>query len=131
MKKLNQILTVLFVLTLTSCATTAKFPVSSTAPAADISAKKKTDSHRNITLEITARNLASPDRLNPAGNNYSVWIVTKEYDVKNVGQLMIRNAKKSSFKTTTPFDFNEIFITVENQGDLKYPTGTEISRTKI
>ena len=131
MKKLNQILTVLFVLTLTSCATTAKFPVSSTAPAADISAKKKTDSHRNITLEITARNLASPDRLNPAGNNYSVWIVTKEYGVKNVGQLMIRNAKKSSFKTTTPFDFNEIFITVENQGDLKYPTGTEISRTKI
>lgn len=131
MKKLNQILTVLFVLTLTSCATTAKFPVSSTAPAADISAKKKTDSHKNITLEITARNLASPDRLNPAGNNYSVWIVTKEYGVKNVGQLMIRNAKKSSFKTTTPFDFNEIFITVENQGDLKYPTGTEISRTKI
>ena len=131
MKKLNQIFTVLFVLILTSCATTVKFPVSSTAPAADISAKKKTDNHKNITLEITARNFASPDRLNPAGNNYSVWVVTKEYGVKNVGQLIIRNSKKSIFKTTTPFDFNEIFITVENQGDLKYPTGTEISRTKI
>ena len=131
MKTLNYLLTLLFVLTLSSCATTSKFPVSSTAPAADISAKKKTDSNKNITLEITSRNLASPDRLNPSGKNYSIWIVTKEYGVKNAGQLMIKNAKKSTFKTTTPFDFDEIFITVENQGDLKYPTGTEISRTKI
>lgn len=127
----NYLLVLVFVLTLTSCGTTAKFPVSSTAPAADISAKKKTDNHKNITLEITAENLASPDRLNPAGNNYSVWIVTNEHGIKNVGQLMIRNARKSIFKAITPFDFNEIFITVEDQGDLKSPTGTEISRTKI
>ena len=53
----------------TSCATKAKFPISSVVPAADISAKKKTDSNNNITLEITSRNLASPDRLNPSGNN--------------------------------------------------------------
>lgn len=131
MKTLNYLLTLLFVLTLTSCVTTAKFPVSSVVPAADISAKIKTDSNKNVTLEITARNLASPDRLNPSGSNYSIWIVTKEYGVKNVGQLMIRNAKKSTFKTVIPFEFNEVFITVENQGDLKYPTGTEISRTKI
>ncbi|WP_165930031.1 hypothetical protein [Flavobacterium caseinilyticum] len=131
MKTLNYLLTLLFVLTLSSCASTSKFPISSTAPAADISAKKKTDSNKNITLEITSRNLASPDRLNPPGKNYNIWIVTKEYGVKNAGQLMIKNAKKSTFKTTTPFDFDEIFITVENQGDLKYPTGIEISRTKI
>ncbi len=115
----------------TSCATKAKFPISSVVPAADISAKKKTDSNNNITLEITSRNLASPDRLNPSGNNYSVWIVTKDYGIKNVGQLIVDNAKKNTFKTVTPFDFDEVFITVEDQGDLKYPTGREISRTKI
>ena len=131
MKTLKTLLVLTIALILNSCATTAKFPVSSIAPAADISAKKKTDNHKNITLEITAKNLASADRLNPPGNNYSIWIVTKEYGIKNVGQLNVRNAKKSTFKTTTPFDFNEIFITVENQGDLKYPTGTEISRTNI
>lgn len=120
---------VLFVLT--ACGSTAKFPVSSFAPAADITAKKKTDSHKNNTLEINAKNLASPDRLNPPGNNYSVWIVTPDQGIKNMGQLIIRNARSSSFKTSTPFEFNEVFITVENQGDLKYPSGTEISRTKI
>lgn len=116
---------------LASCGTTSRFPVSSIVPAADISARKKTDSHNNITLQITAKSLASPDRLNPAGKNYSVWVVTNDYGVKNVGQLTVRNAKKSTFKTVTPFDFSEVFITVENQGDLMTPTGTEISRTKM
>src|SRR5690606_3853109 len=114
-----------------ACATTAQFPVSNLVPAADIIAKKTTDSNKNIILTITAQNLASPNRLNPSGNNYSVWIVTKEDEIKNVGRLIIKNAKKSTFKTATPFDFDEVFITVENQGDLKSPTGREISRTKI
>ncbi|NCT09304.1 MAG: hypothetical protein GW772_04375 [Flavobacteriia bacterium] len=131
MKTVSYLLTLLIVVSLTSCATTAKFPVSNVAPAADIKAVKKTDSNKNITLEITAKNLASPDRMSPPGNVYSVWIVTNDYGIKNVGQLMNNNAKKSSFKTVTPFDFSEVFITVENDGNLKFPTGTEISRTRI
>ncbi|MBA4259493.1 MAG: hypothetical protein C0446_10040 [Chitinophaga sp.] len=124
-----------FVLTLfvafASCATTAKFPVSSVVPAAEITAKKKTDDNKNNTLEITARNLASPDRLVPAGTNYSIWVVSKGQGTKNVGQLLVTNGDKASFKTTTAFDFDEVFITVENQSDLSYPTGVEISRTKF
>jgi hypothetical protein len=131
MNAIKTILLALAVLILNSCATTAKFPISSLVPAADITAKKKTDSNKNITLEITAENLASPSRLNPSGNNYSIWIVTKDQGIKNVGQLITKNAKKASFKAVTPFDFNEVFITVENHGDLPAPTGKEISRTKI
>src|SRR5690606_3236294 len=131
MNTVKTLLVLISILILNSCATTAKFPISNLVPAADISAKKKTDSHKNITLEITAENLASPNRLNPSGNNYSIWIVTKDQAIENVGQLIIKNAKKSVFKTVTPFDFNEVFITVENQGNLKTPTGKEISRTKI
>lgn len=99
-----------FVLTLfvafASCATTAKFPVSSVVPAAEITAKKKTDDNKNNTLEITARNLASPDRLIPAGTNYSVWVVSKGQGTKNVGQLLVSNGDKATFKTTTAFDFD-------------------------
>ncbi len=131
MKRLKTLSLLTIALMLNSCATTATFPISSIVPAATISAKKKKDTNKNFILQITAKNLASADRLNPSGNNYSLWIVTKEYGIKNVGQLNGKNAKKATFKTTTPFDFNELFITVENQGDLKYPTGTEIARTKI
>lgn len=131
MKTVPYFFTLIVVLLLSSCATTAKFPVSEIAPASDIRATKKTDANENITLEIIAKNLASPERLNPAGKVYSIWVVTNEYGVKNVGQLIVDNGSKSKFKTVTPFDFSEVFITVENDGNLKYPTGAEISRTKI
>lgn len=114
-----------------SCSTTTKFPISSVVPAANISVKKSTDKQHNYTLELKAENLASADRLDPPGNNYSIWIVTSEYGIKNAGQLNVDNAKKSSFKTVTPFDFDEVFITVENQGDLQYPRGVEIARAKM
>lgn len=77
-----------------SFASTAKFPVSDVVPAVNIIAKKKTDGNKNVFLEVTAQNLANPKRLNPPENNYSIWIVANGYGIKNVGQLIIRNAKK-------------------------------------
>lgn len=120
-----------FIFLLNSCSSFTKFPTSSIVPAANISVKKGVDTQKNFSIEMTAQNLASADRMDPPGNNYSIWIVTKEYTVKNIGQLNIDNAKKTIFKTVTPFDFDEIFITVENQGDLQFPQGLEIARTKL
>jgi len=120
------------ILLINSCSTPLTvFPISKITPAAQITAEKSVDEQQNFVLEIIARNLASADRLNPPGNNYSVWIVTSSYRVKNVGQLIIENAEKGSFKTSTPFDFHQVFITVEDQPDLHYPVGVEISRTRI
>jgi len=114
---------------MTSCASTAKFPVSSTVPSADITAKKKQDKNNNYVIELTAQNLAEASRLSPPKNNYSVWIITENGVTKNIGQLNNKNAKKAILKTTTPFDVREIFITAEDQANLNYPSGTEISRT--
>lgn len=131
MKNIKFIIFTSLLVIFTACSSSSKFPVSSTTPAADITAKKGMDKQNNYTLEITAENLANAERLNPAGHNYSVWIITKDNVVKNVGQLNVENAKKTTFKTTTAFDFDTVFITIENQGDLNYPRGKEISRTKI
>jgi hypothetical protein len=131
MKTIKKVIALIFIVSLGSCGKNIKFPISSRVPAATITAKKSTDNQNNINLEIEAKNLASADRLNPSGNNYSVWIVTTEFGVKNVGQLNVDNNQKSTFKTVTPFDFKEVFITVEEQGDLQYPEGVEIARTKI
>lgn len=128
---MRNILMFTLLVVLSACSNKTNFPVSSTTPAADITAKKSVDNQNNYVLEITAENLADADRLNPPGSSYSVWIRTKEHGVRNVGQLNVTNARKTSFKTLTPFDFDEVFITVENQGDLTYPRGVEISRTKI
>lgn len=119
------------VIFLTSCVSTAKFPVSNVVPAAEITAKKKQDRNKNYTIEVTANNLASPDRLNPPKNNYSVWILTLDNEVKNIGQLANKNAKKAVLKAVTPFDVKEVFITAEDQGDNSFPRGMEISRTNF
>ena len=114
---------------MSACASTANFPVSSTVPAADITATKKQDKNKNYVIEVTARNLAEASRLNPPKNNYSVWIVVENGTTKNVGQIINKNSKKATLKTTTPFNVREIFITAEEQGNLNYPAGIEISRT--
>lgn len=130
MKLLVNVLSLTVILFLTSCATTAKFPVSSVTPAAEITAKKTQDSNKNYVIEVVAKNLASADRVDPSKKNYSVWFVT-DNGTKNAGQLIIKNAKRASLKTSTPYDVKEIFITAEDQGDYSYPVGVEISRTSF
>ena len=129
MKSLINLLLVTVLVFLTSCATTAKFPVSSVTPAAEITAKKKQDKNNNYIIEVTAKNLASADRVDPSKKNYNVWIVTENNGTKNAGMLVNKNAKTASLKTSTPYDVKEIFITAEDQGDYSYPVGVEISRT--
>jgi len=116
---------------LAGCATTAKFPISTVAPAAEISAKKTMDKNKNYVIELVAHNLTSTDRLNPPKNHYNVWIVTEQNDYKNLGQVMNANAKKVVFKTLTPFNPKEIILTAEDEGNRLMPAGIEIARTSF
>jgi len=131
MKLLKSLLFMSLIAVLTSCATTTKFPLSSTVPAAEITAKVNQDKNKNYVIQVVAKNLASAERLNPPKNNYSVWIVTENGTIKNIGQLTNLNAKTATLKTLTPFNVKEIFITAEDQGNLTYPNGVEISRTNF
>lgn len=131
MKSLINLLFVTILVLLTSCATTAKFPVSSVTPAAEITATKKQDKNNNYVIEVTAKNLASANRIDPSKKNYNVWIVTENNGTKNAGMLVNKNAKTASLKTSTPFNVKEIFITAEDQGDYSYPVGIEIARTSF
>lgn len=130
MKTTKNIFILAIAIMLASCATTIKFPVSDTIPAAEISAAKKQDKHDNYKITVTAKYLASPERLNPPKNTYVVWIKT-EQGIKNVGQLKNKNAKTAELETLSPFDVSEIFITAEEKGNISNPAGIEISRTSF
>ena len=114
-----------------SCANTAKFPVSTVTPAAEISATKSKDRNNNYIIQVSTKNMASADRLTPPMNNYSVWLVTDNDGTKNLGQLDNKNGRNGSLKATTPFDGKEIFITAEPKGDNAYPSGVEIGRASF
>lgn len=129
MKTLKTIVFIGVIALLSSCASTAKFPVSKVVPAAEIVANKKQDKHNNYVIELTATNLAAPERLNPPKKNYIVWVVDENGITRNVGQLLNNNAEKAILKTTTPHNVKEIIITAEDEGNLTSPGGIEISRT--
>jgi len=131
MKNLRIASLFIVILFMASCANTAKFPVSSVTPSADITATKKKDKNGNYKISITAKNLASADRLMPAENVYVAWIVKDEGGIRNLGQLTHKNANTVSLETLSPQTFSEVFITAEQDGNISYPIGVEISRVKF
>ncbi len=58
-------------------------------------------------------------------------IVSETDGVRNIGKLKIKNAETAGIETLTPFKFSEVFITAEDQADVTYPGGIEITRIKF
>ncbi len=116
---------------MTSCASTAKFPVSSTVPAADITAKTQKQGKPNYLVTITANNLATTERLNPPKKIYVMWAVSDAGITRNVGHFTQKNAVKATYKASFPYKPVEIFITAEDEEGLCEPAGIEITRTKL
>lgn len=131
MKLLAFSIALMGVMFISSCGNTTRFPVSSFAPAADIKAKTKVDKNNNHVITVTAKNLASPERMDPSRNAYVIWIKTDDNKIMNLGQLRNENAQTASLTTVTPYDPKEIFITLEEQGSVSTPSGTEISRAEV
>lgn len=131
MKTIKNLAIIGIVALMTSCASTAKFPVSSIVPAADITAKTKKQGKPNYLVTITANNLAATERLEPAKKIYVIWAVSDKGITRNVGHFAQKNAEKATYKASFPYQPVEIFITAEEEEGLCEPAGIEISRTKL
>lgn len=121
-------LSILFVLS--SCSKKISFNTSTVVPAAQGSVKINKDNNKNHTIDIKIKNLAEPDRLQPAKSVYVVWMVTDDNGVKNIGQLissksLFSSLLEASLKTVTPFVPTRIFITAEENSDITIP-GSEV-----
>lgn len=131
MKNLKKGIVLVLILALSSCANILKFPISTVSPAANIEIRRQQDQNGNNAIKITANNLAAAERLSPPKKFYVAWVLLESNEVRNIGQLNVKNAKKAEIETLTPFKFTEVFITAEDQADILYPTGVEISRIKF
>lgn len=131
MKTIKNLVFISVVALMTSCASTAKFPVSSAVPAADITAKTKKQGKPNYLVTITANNLAASERLEPSKKIYVIWAVSDAGIIRNVGHFTQKNAVKATYKASFPYQPVEIFITAEDEEGLCEPAGIEITRTKL
>ena len=120
------LLTVSLVFLLSSCARKVAFQTSPVVPAAEGSVKIKKDKNNNYSLDISVRNLAEPQRLNPPRDTYVVWIETDRDGTKNIGQIksssgLFSSKLKASLEAVTSFKPNRIFITGENDASVTFP----------
>ena len=127
MKTMKTLVFIGAVALLASCSTTAKFPVSTVVSAAEIKVTKKQDKQNNHVIAVTANHLSAANKLAPPKNHYTVWLISENGSIINVGQLTNRNAGKASLEITTPHKTMAVLITAEDQSNLNYPTGVEIS----
>lgn len=118
-----------------SCARKMHFLTSAVVPAAQGSAKITKDANNNYAVHVKIKNLAEPDRLQPKKSVYVVWLVTKDQNIKNLGQLKSSSGFFSSvlegeLETVTPFYPTRIFITAEDEPNVQRPGNNNILTTK-
>ncbi|MEO6521913.1 MAG: hypothetical protein ABIN91_09565 [Mucilaginibacter sp.] len=111
------------------------FLTSAVVPAAQGSAKITKDANNNYAVHVKIKNLAEPDRLQPKKSVYVVWLVTKDQNIKNLGQLKSSSGFFSSvlegeLETVTPFYPTRIFITAEDEPNVQRPGNNNILTTK-
>lgn len=131
MRILQNLVIIVIMALLTSCASTTTFPVSVSVPAADITVKTKKQGDNNYQVAIKAENLAASDRLNPPKEYYVIWAVSDAGVIRNVGHFIHDNAEKATYKASFPYQPMEIFITAEDEQGGCEPAGMEIGRAKL
>lgn len=119
------------IFSLSSCAKKIVFPVSAVVPATTAYVTIKKDKNGNYAINVNVKHMASPDRLQPARKIYVVWIDTSQKGTENMGRLVISKSLKGSLKTSTPFKPMVVFITAEDDPNVKYPGMQVVLRTKF
>lgn len=130
MKKVN-LITMISSLFLISCGVVTKLPVSQIVPAADIKVSVKKDKNQNSIISLTAKNLAAPNRVDSSFSTYVLWINTKENGIKNLGQIINKNAKTIKQKFSTAFIPIEVTITLEKNGNVSVMSEKIITKAQL
>lgn len=130
MKTFKSLALILAVVALGACASKLNFPVSTVVPAADIVAKVSTKNN-NYMVDVTAKGLASADRLAAMTNVYVVWVSIEGGAIRNLGQLMFQRNGNATLKTVVPFAFDQIIVTAEEAVNVQYPSAVEVSRVTV
>lgn len=117
-----------------SCTKKTPFLASSVVPAAEGWVKVNTDKNNNYKVELNVQRLADPKRLSPPKNIYAVWIDTEQNGQQNIGQLrpeggLFSNSMNSSLNTLTPYKPISVFVTAEDNINIKHPDNQIVLKT--
>ena len=132
MRKFGSMITVAFVFAALVCAA-KKFPLTATSivPAAKGSVELGKDRNGNTEMKMKVEHLANPTSLSPSQASYIVWLQDKGSGPENQGELKVNGKLEGTFQTVTRRKNFDIFVTGENDGTVKSPSGPEVLRTSV
>jgi hypothetical protein len=110
-----------------------KYPLTaaSIVPAAKGSVEIGKDRNGNTEVKLKVEHLANSTSLSPSQANYIVWLQDKGSGPENQGELKVNGNLEGTFQTVTPRKNFDLFVTGENDGTVKSPSGPEVLRTSI
>ncbi len=109
---------------LSACSKKVMFQNSVIVPAARGYVKVSKDDNKNFVIKVELTNLAEVTRLQPPKKSYVIWLVSDDEITKNIGQIkssssMLSSKLKASFETVSSSKPTKIFITAENDENVK------------
>lgn len=85
----------------------------------------------NTELDMKADSLSAPSALTPPKNAYVVWIQPPGETAQNLGEISVDKNQKAELKTETAYKRFKIFVTAENEAQLKEPDGPTILSAEV
>lgn len=125
----------LIIFCLVSCARKLTFGVSPVVPAAEGTVKIKKSKNGNYLVNVKIKNLAGPRRLSPPREVYVVWMQSDRNAPKNLGMIktssgLFSSTLKGEMNATAITKPTGIFITAEDDGNVRYPGSQVVLRTE-
>lgn len=110
-----------------------KFPLTSATivPGAAGKVEIGKDHNGNTEIKMTVEHLAKPANLTPSKAAYVVWLQEKGAEPENQGQLKVNKKLQANFKTVTPRKSFDVFVTGEDDPNVKAPVGLEVLRATV
>ncbi len=103
----------------------------SIVPAAKGSVQIGKDRNGNTEVKLKVEHLAKPSALSPSQEHYIVWLQDKGSGPENQGELRVDEKLEGTFQTVTPLKNFDLFVTGENDGTVKSPSGPEVLRASV
>jgi hypothetical protein len=133
--KKSILITCLTIFLVASCSVKRDFLLSSVSPAARGYVKVHTDKNKNYEINVRIFNLAEPERLDPPGNIYVVWMDTEDNETRNIGQIKstkksFSKALKATLETKSPYKPYKVYVTAEENGNVQEPDNRIILTTE-
>ncbi len=125
-KILLGVFAMVMVFTLKSNAKKIVFLNSTVVPAAVGFVKVKRDDNKNYNIKIEVSDLAEVGRLQTGKLTYVAWMETDNGNMENLGQVksttsLFSKQHKAFLETVSSFKPSKIFITTENDINVRYP----------